>query len=247
MVTALIDALALVVGDRQPYVSTVTNASGSVEMLPRSIHHNMLVANYAGSVGGVDNDDGSKQYLRHHNFNVFGGIKERGVAEQATHSLYAWVAGDIAESEGGNGKINKTSMPRLNMPKRIANNTIVLGSAATTVYHICAGWEGNAFDNQLFGAEHADVTVRGPGCCSDCNVSCCTSNCTKNCTSTSFTLEEWQQQNPALNDLGTTLTHKRPTSEWIVAQARAMLMLPRQPRWCIRSIRHKFSQNVIIG
>ena len=32
----------------------------------------MLVAGYGGGVGGIDNDDGSKQFERHHNFIVFG-------------------------------------------------------------------------------------------------------------------------------------------------------------------------------
>ena len=32
----------------------------------------MLVAGYSGGVGGIDNDDGSKQFERHHNFIVFG-------------------------------------------------------------------------------------------------------------------------------------------------------------------------------
>ena len=34
---------------------------------------------------------------------VAGGIKERGLAEQAYESLYAYLASDIAEGEGGNG------------------------------------------------------------------------------------------------------------------------------------------------
>lgn len=45
-------------------------AAGSVEMLARNVHHNFLVAGYSGTIGGVDNDDGSKQFERHHNFNV---------------------------------------------------------------------------------------------------------------------------------------------------------------------------------
>lgn len=193
-------------------------------MLPRNIHHNMLVAGYSGTVGGIDNDDGSKQFKRHHNFNVFGGIKERGVAEQAYASIYAYVASDIAEGEGGNGAINKTNMPRLNMPKLIANNTIILSSDGETLYHICSGWQRNTFGNQLFGPPHATVTIKNQGCCSDCNVSCCASNCTKRCTPASFSLKEWQDRDPAANDLGTTLTHTIPTPEWIIAKARAMLM-----------------------
>ena len=208
--------------DRQPFVSTVTNASGSVEMLPRNIHHNMLVAGYGGTVGGVDNDDGSKQFERHHNFIIFGGIKERGLAEQATESLYAYLGGDIAEGEGGSGKLNSSIMPRFNVPKLIANNTIILGST-DTLYHICAGWQGNTFGNQLFGPPDATVSVKNQGCCSDCNVSCCLSNCTKRCTAAAFTLEEWQQRDPALNDPGTTLTRKMPTPEWIIGKARALL------------------------
>ena len=31
-------------------------------MLSRNIHHNMLVAGYSGTVGGIDNDDGSKRF-----------------------------------------------------------------------------------------------------------------------------------------------------------------------------------------
>jgi len=155
---------------------------------------------------------------------VAGGIKERGVAEQAYESLYAYLASDIAEGEGGNGPVNKTIMPRLNVDKLISNNTIILRSAGETLYHICSGWQGNTFGNELFSLPHATVTVKNQGCCSNCNVSCCESNCTKRCTPTSFTLDEWQRQDPALNDPGTTLTREMPTPEWIIAKARAMLM-----------------------
>ena len=63
------------------------------------------MANYGGSVGGMDNDDGSKQFERYENFLVFGGIKERGLAEQAYNSILAYASGDIAEGEGGGGRL----------------------------------------------------------------------------------------------------------------------------------------------
>ena len=40
----------------------------------------MLVAGYSGGVGGIDNDDGSKQFERHHNFIVFGAKVKPGSA-----------------------------------------------------------------------------------------------------------------------------------------------------------------------
>ena len=41
-------------------------------MLPRNISFNMLVANYGGSNGAVDNDDGSLFFENNHNFAVYG-------------------------------------------------------------------------------------------------------------------------------------------------------------------------------
>lgn len=155
---------------------------------------------------------------------IFGGIKERGVAEQAYESIYAYLGSDIAEGEGGGGAINKTIMPRLNVPKRIANNTIILSSPGETLYHICDGWEGNAFGNQFFSSPHATLVVKNQGCCSNCNITCCLANCTKRCASASFTLQDWQRRDPAWNDPGTTLTREIPPPEWIIAKARALLM-----------------------
>jgi hypothetical protein len=239
-------------------------------MLYRTIHRNFLVNDYSGGVGGIDNDDGSKQFLRYNNFLVFGGIKERGSAEQATHSLYAYASGDIAEGEGGDaapaeigttGRINRTIVGRLGRPKRIANNSarplappppphalcsysalvlcvprlmhesfcVVAWAAAiilrskNTNYHICQGWQGEAFGNRFYGQPGSQLHINSQGCCSNCNVSCCATNCTKRCQATSFTLEQWQRQDPSANDAGTTLTRTMPGAEEVIGWARKVL------------------------
>ena len=58
--------------DRQPYVTTVATGKPSGKMLPRNITNNFLVANYGGSNGAVDNDDGSEYYENNHNFQIYG-------------------------------------------------------------------------------------------------------------------------------------------------------------------------------
>jgi hypothetical protein len=41
-------------------------------MLPRNISHNMLVGNYGGSNGCVDNDDGSLWFDNNNNYATYG-------------------------------------------------------------------------------------------------------------------------------------------------------------------------------
>jgi alpha-L-arabinofuranosidase len=203
-------------------VTKVANASGSISSLPRNIHHNFLVSNYLAGVGGVDNDDSSQEFQKHHNFLVFGGVKQRGLAEDTYESILAYT-NTIGEGENQGWGPSYASGKRgpFSTPKQIRNNTFVL-LPGTVAYHTCWGAPGNVFGNQLFG--NSSVLVSGTGCCSNCNVTCCTSNCTKQCRAASFTLVEWQQRDSTANDAGTTLDRTTPSPEWIIGQARKLLM-----------------------
>jgi len=53
--------------DRQAYLTTLKDGTtASFDPLPRTIHHNLIFANY-GASQGVDNDDGSSWFHIHHN------------------------------------------------------------------------------------------------------------------------------------------------------------------------------------
>ena len=53
--------------DRQPFLTTLRDGkSASFDPIPRTIHRNLIFANYGGSQG-IDNDDGSSWYNIHHN------------------------------------------------------------------------------------------------------------------------------------------------------------------------------------
>ena len=58
--------------DRQPYVTMygLKEGTASALMKPRNITRNFLVANYGGTNGAIDNDDGSEHYHNNHNFHV---------------------------------------------------------------------------------------------------------------------------------------------------------------------------------
>jgi hypothetical protein len=48
----------------------ITPGTPTAHMANRNISYNMLVANYGGGNGGVDNDDESLRYENNHNFQV---------------------------------------------------------------------------------------------------------------------------------------------------------------------------------
>lgn len=59
--------------DRNPYVTIVPDGkTPTAKMLPRNISGNFLVANYGGSNGAIDNDDGSLWFENNRNFHVYG-------------------------------------------------------------------------------------------------------------------------------------------------------------------------------
>ncbi|GAB5371850.1 hypothetical protein AAMO2058_001615200, partial [Amorphochlora amoebiformis] len=57
-----------------------------------NMHHNFIVANYGADGGCFDHDDGSSYYLMHHNFCVYGGVKNNfdGHSKIAHSSLYVY-------------------------------------------------------------------------------------------------------------------------------------------------------------
>lgn len=180
------------------------------------------MSNYQGiTVGGIDNDDDSQEFERHHNFLVFGNLKERGTAEQVYSSVLAYGGTDIGQQEsGGFGAYPPKVFGPFMVPNQIRNNTIIL-LPGTETYHSC-DWVNDTFGNRLYGES---AMIRGTGCCSNCNVTCCKTNCTKLCVAATFTLAQWEARNPVENDAATTLNTTMPTASWIVEQARALLGL----------------------
>eukprot|EP01043_Picozoa_sp_COSAG02_P112680 COSAG02_NODE_48885_length_330_cov_1.761905_1_plen_96_part_10 len=96
------------------------------------------MSNYQGiTVGGIDNDDDSQEFERHHNFLVFGNLKERGTAEQVYSSVLAYGGTDIGQQEsGGFGAYPPKVFGPFMVPNQIRNNTIIL-LPGTETYHSC--------------------------------------------------------------------------------------------------------------
>jgi hypothetical protein len=123
----------------------------SARMLPRNISFNMLVANYGGSNGAVDNDDGSLFFENNHNFAVYGHQKFKVGAISSYGNILAYVT-DFAGSWNGPGDDGYA-------PNSMHDNAVIFSPAGSGQYHDCS-WARLARGNALYGAAH----VSGAGC-----------------------------------------------------------------------------------
>ncbi len=162
-------------------------------MLPRNISGNMLVGNYGGGNGAVDNDDGSLWFNTHHNLLVYGHQKFKVGGIRSYSNIMAYVT-DFAGKWNGPGELAWES-------NAMHDNRVVFASAGAA-YHDCS-WTGDlARSNALYG----QPAVQGAGC------------------KGSLSLAEWQQLDPAANDVGSTVNATLPTGEEIMQWARELLM-----------------------
>ena len=164
-------------------------------MLPRNISGNMLVGNYGGGNGPVDNDDGSLWYDIHANLLVYGHQKYKVGGIRSYDNILAY-ATDFAGHWSGPGELGLQANAML-------GNRVVF-AAKGAVYHDCT-WGGLALarNNALFG----EPSVAGAGC-----------------GGAPLSLAAWQQRDPAANDVGSTVNATLPTGAEIAAWARALLM-----------------------
>jgi hypothetical protein len=162
-------------------------------MLPRNISLNMLVANYGGSNGAIDNDDGSLWFENHYNFAVYGHQKFKVGAISSVGNILAYVT-DFAGSWNGPGADGY-------LPNSMRDNRVIFSPAGSAQYHDCS-WANLAQRNALYGAA---AHVSGAGC------------------KKSLTLAEWQALAPASNDVGSTFNATLPSAEEIIGWAQALL------------------------
>ena len=163
-------------------------------MLPRDITHNMLVGNYGGGNGCVDNDDGSLWYNTHDNFMIYGHQKFKVGAIRNFNNVMAYVS-DFAGKWSGPGE----EMWETNA---MFNNRVIFAPGADS-YHDCS-WTGIlAHDNTLYYSQN-EPEING----SDCKKS--------------YTLPEWQNLAPG-NDVGSTVNATTPAPAEIIAWGRALL------------------------
>jgi hypothetical protein len=182
--------------DRQPFVTNVFDGvTPSARMLPRNISNNLLVANYGGSNGAIDNDDGSLWFENHHNFAIYGHQKFKVGAIRSYGNVLAYVS-DFAGSWEAPGEEALRS-------NAMFDNSVIFAPNVSAQFHDCS-WNGTAVSarNALFGPQ---VVVSGKHC------------------SGSLTLAQWQALDPANNDVGSTWTAQRPLAAEIVAMGRVLV------------------------
>jgi len=168
-------------------------------MLPRNISRNFLVANYGGSNGAIDNDDGSLRYENNHNFQVYGHQKFKTGAIRSYGNVIAYA------SEFGGKPWFKTPGTIADEPNAMFNNHVFL--VDNTRYHppTPGEWVGKrAYGNHLVGA---NITLDGPHA--------------------NITLTQWQSMDPATNDVGSTYLDVPIAKQGpeIIAAARKLLAL----------------------
>ena len=123
--------------DRQPYVTTVATGKPSGKMLPRNITNNFMVANYGGSNGAVDNDDGSEYYENNHNFQIYGHQKFKVGAIHSYGNVMAYVSG-YGEKWKAAGNIPTD-------PNTMHDNIVVFAPSDTPrAYHSCDAWKASS-------------------------------------------------------------------------------------------------------
>jgi len=179
--------------DRQPYVTLVFDGTPSARMLPRNISHNMLVGNYGGGNGCVDNDDGSLWFNIHDNFLVYGHQKFKVGAIRNMNNVMAYVT-DFAGSWSGPGT-------EFWAPNGMSGNRLVFAGAVAK-YHDCTWTGALAHDNTL----HGNPFVAGTAC-----------------PGKQLTLREWQALNPSKNDVGSTVNATIPSPHEIISWGRALV------------------------
>jgi len=165
-------------------------------MLPRNISGNMLVGNYGGGNGCVDNDDGSLWFNTHGNLAVYGHQKFKVGGIRSYDNILAYVT-DFAGHWGGPGALGTES-------NAMFGNRVVF-AAPGAVYHDCSWVGALAHGNALYGAP----SVAGGGCGGG---------------GAPLSLAAWQQRDPAANDVGSTVNATLPSGAEIAAWARALLM-----------------------
>ena len=129
--------------DRQPFVTTVRDGvTPSAQMLPRNISHNFLVANYGGTNGAIDNDDGSLHYENNHNFQVYGHqkFKTGGIRSYGNVIAYASSFGGGWSAPGSLGA---------EAPNAMFDNVVYFAHGKVGQYHNGDPW--HARNNTLFG------------------------------------------------------------------------------------------------
>jgi len=154
----------------------------------------MLVGNYGGGNGCVDNDDGSLWYDNNHNFAVYGRQKFKVGAIRSFGNVLAYVNPEF----GGAWSAAGAQLDRAN---DMWDNIVVFANA-TGYYHSCGTWSGHG--SRLFAT--AGVAVHGFAC--DNKV---------------YSLAEWQALDSAAHDAGTTLNHTLPAPSEIVAWGRKLV------------------------
>jgi len=182
--------------DRQPYVTNVATGKPSGLMLPRNITNNFLVANYGGSNGAIDNDDGSEYYENNHNFQIYGHQKFKVGAIHSYGNVMAYLSG-YGESWKSIGNIPTD-------PHAMHDNIVVFQpSSGPRPYHNCDPWK--ARNNSLW-AGGKGIVISGA-----------------NCNRGNFTLAEWQARDPANNDVGSTFHNSLPSGAQIITWARTLI------------------------
>ena len=164
-------------------------------MLPRNISHNMLVGNYGGGNGCVDNDDGSLWFNTHDSCHVYGHQKFKVGAIRNYNNVLAYVS-DFAGHWNGPGESGYET-------NAMFGNRVVF-AAPGAEYHDCSWVGALAHDNALYGTP----TVAGA-----------------NCKSAGYTLTEWQALSPDNNDAGSTVNATMPAASEVVGWCREKLGL----------------------
>jgi hypothetical protein len=154
----------------------------------------MLVGNYGGGNGCVDNDDGSLWFDNNHNFAVYGHQKFKVGAIRSYGNVLAYVSG-FGEGWQSPGE-------QLNRANDMYDNVVIYANGSTR-YHDCSNW--TASGQRLYAA--APLVISGKDCPGGAPLS----------------LAQWQALAPARNDVGTTLNATMPSGAEIVAWGRALV------------------------
>ena len=120
-------------------------------MIPRNISGNMLVGNYGGGNGCVDNDDGSLSYFTHSNLLVYGHQKYKVGGIRDYNNIMAYVT-DFAGHWNGVGELAWET-------NAMYGNRVLFAAPGAT-YHDCSWVGALAYNNTLYGAP----VVSGGGC-----------------------------------------------------------------------------------
>jgi hypothetical protein len=103
----------------------------------------MLVGNYGGGNGPVDNDDGSLDFLTHSNTNIYGHQKFKVGGIHSYNNILAYVT-DFAGHWNGVGELAWAT--------NAMYGNRVLFAAPGAVYHDCSWVGALAYNNTLYGS-----------------------------------------------------------------------------------------------